>query len=361
MALDESERMQRYLRDMASLVNRKLEESVRSESSDKYIKSLLGRSGYVYDHKAIDKGILEPARYLLGLGGKRLRAVLTLAVIEAFGKRPADFVEFALVPEVVHNGTLIHDDIEDRSNVRRGHATVHVKYGLDIGTNLGDFLYFFPVVALIGSRKLSPETKNRALSVYVREMLRLSVGQAMDLAWHNQSVDLSRITEEQYLQTIANKTGSAFSMAAQMGGLVAGAPGKAVDALGRFGESLGMAFQIQDDMLNISQSGVAANKGGIGDDIKEGKVTLMVVRALRSSPAPDRRRLLEILRAHSSARRATEDYVRIMESCGAEPYARGVAERFARESWSAVSQLLPESGAKAWLKWLTGFAVSRTV
>lgn len=355
-----NERMQAYLKDMAALVNRKLEESVESKSSDRYVNSLLGRSGYVYDHRAIDKGILEPARYLLGIGGKRLRAVLTLAVIEALGKNPADYVEFALVPEVVHNGTLIHDDIEDRSEVRRGHATVHAKYGLDIGVNLGDFLYFFPVVALISSKKLTSEAKNRALSVYVREMLRLSVGQAMDLAWHNQSVGLSEITEEQYIQTIANKTGSAFSMAAQLGGIVAGAEDRVVEALGKFGESLGIAFQIRDDALNISESALAANKGGIGDDIKEGKVTLMVVRALRDSSAADRARLLGILRAHSSAKKAVSDYIGILRKCGADVHAQSVAVKFSDEALSAVESSLPESEAKEWLAWLARFAVSRT-
>src|SRR5271157_951518 len=111
--MDENERMMSYLKDKVALVNKKLEESVRSKSSDQYISNLLGKSGYVYHYEAIDKSILEPANYLLGMGGKRVRAALMLSVIEALGKKPADYLEFALVPEVIHNGTLVHDDIED--------------------------------------------------------------------------------------------------------------------------------------------------------------------------------------------------------------------------------------------------------
>ena len=360
-SMDENERMMDYLKEKVTLVNKKLEESVRSKSSDRYISNLLGKSGYVYHHKAIDKSILEPANYLLGIGGKRVRAALMLSVIEACGKSPNDYVEFALVPEVIHNGTLVHDDIEDMSRTRRGREAVHVKYGLDIGTNLGDFLFFFPMVALIDSKKLSIETKNRALSVYVKEMLKLSLGQAIDLAWHNQTVDLSSITEKQYLQTAANKTGCAFSLAAQLGGIVAGADSRSVRAFDRFGEALGIAFQLQDDVLNISKSGIAENKGGIGDDIKEGKVTLMVVHALRVAKERDKKRLIEILRMHSGDRKRIDECIGILEKYGAVEHARRLAHRFAKEAWLAVEGVLPRSEARDWIEWLTNFAVSRTV
>src|SRR5271157_4468240 len=125
-SMEYNERMMDYLKKRVALVNKKLEESVRSKSSDKYISNLLGKSGYVYHHGAIDKSVLEPANYLLSIGGKRVRAVLMLAVIEALGKNPDDYIEFALVPEVIHNGTLVHDDIEDSSKMRRGHEAVHV-------------------------------------------------------------------------------------------------------------------------------------------------------------------------------------------------------------------------------------------
>ncbi len=350
-----------YLKERVVLVNKKLEESVRVKSSDKYISNLLGKSGYVYHHKAIDKGILDPANYLLGMGGKRVRAVLMLSVIEAFGKNPNDYVEFALVPEVIHNGTLIHDDIEDSSNMRRGSEAVHIKYGLDIGVNLGDFLFFFPMVALIDSKKLSIKTKNRAVSMYVKEMLKLALGQAIDLAWHNQSVELESITEKQYLQTAANKTGCTFSMAAQLGGIVAGADDRTVRALDRFGKALGIAFQLQDDALNISESILAENKGGIGDDIKEGKITLMVVHTLKVASEKDKKRLIEILRMHTSDRKVIEECVAILKKYGAGEYAKKQADGLAREAWLSVKGVLPKSEATNWIEWLTKYAVSRNV
>jgi geranylgeranyl diphosphate synthase type 3/geranylgeranyl diphosphate synthase type I len=359
--MDENARMMDYLKKRVALVNRKLEESVRQKSSDRYISNLLGKSGYVYHHKAIDKSVLEPANYLLGIGGKRVRAVLMLSVIEALGKNPNNYLEFALVPEVIHNGTLVHDDIEDMSRTRRGREAVHVKYGIDIGTNLGDFLFFFPMVALIDSKKLSVSTKNRALSVYVKEMLKLAVGQAIDLAWHNQTVELSSITERQYLQTAANKTGCTFSLAAQLGGIVAGADDRTVNALDRLGKALGIAFQLQDDVLNISKSSLAENKGGIGDDIKEGKVSLMVVHALRAATEKDRKRLIAILRMHTDDKRHIAEFIGMLEKYGAVEHASRMARRFAREAWLAAGSALPKSEARDWIEWLTDFAVSRNI
>ncbi len=227
--------------------------------------------------------------------------------------------------------------------------------------NLGDFLFFFPMVALIDSEKLSIKTKNRAVSMYVKEMLKLSLGQAIDLAWHNQSVELESITEKQYLQTAANKTGCTFSMAAQLGGIVAEADDETVMALDKFGKSLGIAFQLQDDVLNISESTLAENKGGIGDDIKEGKITLMFVHTMSVANEKDKKRLVEILRMHTDDRKMIDEFVTILKRYKAEGYAKKYANQLAREAWLSVKEVLPESEAKNWIEWLTKYAVSRNV
>lgn len=152
-----------YLKVRAEFINTKIKEYLQVRSSDKYIETLLGKALYKYNNEAITESVLKPAWYLLELGGKRWRPVLMLLIIEALGKNPDDYVEFSVIPEVVHNATLVHDDIEDSSETRRGSPSVHMKYGIDVALNLGDFLFYFPVVALLDSKKLSMETKNRML------------------------------------------------------------------------------------------------------------------------------------------------------------------------------------------------------
>ena len=150
-------------------------------------------------------------------------------------------------------------------------------------------------------------------------------------------------------------------MAAQLGGIVAGADDKTVNALDKFGKSLGIAFQLQDDALNISESALAENKGGIGDDIKEGKITLMVVHTLKVASENDKKRLVEILRMHTGDKKVIDEFIDILRRYGAGEYAKKQADEFAREAWLSVKGVLPDSESKKWIEWLTNYAVSRNV
>ena len=355
------ENFEEYLKERAEVINSKLEDSVQKRSSEHYIETLLGRSGYKYDNEALTKSIFEPAWHLLGLGGKRWRPVLMLLVMEALGKKSDDFIEFALIPEIVHNATLLHDDIEDNSLTRRGKSAVHVKYGIDVGVNLGDFLYYFPVVALIDSKKFSDETKSRALSIYVREMLRVCVGQATDIAWHRFLVDPYRITEENYMQMVYGKSGVLASMAAQLAGVFAGADDATVAALGKFGATIGAAFQLQDDVLNIYESAVAESKGGIGDDITEGKMTMLVIHTLEKAEEKDKKRLVEILEMHTREKKLICEAIGIMTKYGAKEYSNALEKKIVTEAWAGIDKKLPPSEAKKRLKDLADFLITRSI
>jgi geranylgeranyl pyrophosphate synthase len=356
-----TENINEYLKRRADEVNAKLDEVLKHKASEQYLTTLLGRSGYIYDMDAINKSVFEPAWYLLGLGGKRLRSVLMLTVIDALGKDSSQYLEFSLVPEVIHNATLIHDDIEDGSADRRGSPAVHVKFGIDIGNNIGDFMYFFPLVVLLDSPKLTPETKRRAMSICAREMLRCTVGQAIDIAWHNFLVDPFGITEENYMQMVFSKTGVLSSMAAQLGGVICGADDALTSALGRFGSTLGVAFQIQDDLLNIIPSGVSKNKGGVGDDITEGKITIYAIHAFRTLPENERSRLMEILRMHTQDQKLKDEAIALILKSGAVEHASGIQNRLVAEAWAGVDKLLPDSAGKEKLKQLLEFVVDRQI
>lgn len=349
-----------YLAQNSKLVNSELEKYLKKRSDDRYIESLLGRAGYKYDTDAINKSILEPSWYLLDLGGKRWRPAIALLTIEALGKNPMDYLEFAIIPEVIHNGTLVHDDIEDNSPTRRSAPAAHIKFGIDVATNLGDFMYFFPLRALLDSKKLSVGAKNMIMSMYIANMTRLSIGQATDIAWHRGMVDPSTITTDKYLQMVHDKTGVLPRLAMEMGAIIAGADEKTLHALGKFGATIGIVFQIQDDVLAIYESNVAKTKGGVGDDISEGKITLMVIHVLEAGASEDKKRLIEILSMHTKDKALIDEAISIITKYGSKEYVTELGEKILKQAWDEADKLIPESGAKAILRDLTAFMISRS-
>ncbi len=353
--------MEAYLEGRALQIDAVIKEYLNDTNSQRYLGKLLGRSGYEYDSEAVTKAIIDPANYLLGLGGKRWRPILMLEVMEALGKNPDDYIEFSIIPEVVHNGSLIHDDIEDSSGMRRGAAALHVKYGTDVALNLGDFMFYFPMVAVIDSAKLSQDVKMRMLGIYQKDMLKITVGQAIDIAWHRNLVDPAHITEGKYLQMVDAKTGVLSGMAAELGGAIGGADDATIAALGGFGSSIGVAFQLEDDLLNVTEGRLAEGKGGVGDDIKEGKITLLVIHTLGHADESERRRLMQILKSHTSDRREIDEAIAIIDRYDAKAYTREMSQAIVSDAWSALEGLLPESEARNRIKQMSEFLIGRTI
>ncbi len=350
-----------YMKEKAKLINSELETYLKRKSSERYIEALLGRSGYEYDTDAITKSILEPAWYLLDQGGKRWRPILSLLVIEALGKDPDNYIEFSIIPEVIHNATLIHDDIEDDSDMRRGNLAVHKKFGIDIANNLGDFMYFFPLRALVDSKKLDEKTKSRVLSFYIREMTRVALGQSVDIAWHRGLVNPYEINEKKYLQMAHDKTGVLSRFACELGGVIGGADDVTVEKLGTFGAMIGIAFQLEDDILNIYESDLSKNKGGVGDDISEGKVTMLVIHTLSNAKEEERKRLIEILSMHTKDKEPIEEAIAIITKYRSREYVEELAYKLVREAWGTVNSSLPDSEAKSKLKELVEYLINRSV
>jgi geranylgeranyl diphosphate synthase, type I len=350
-----------YIKGRALDVDAKINSYLTDKTSTRYLETLLGRSGYMYDSKALLKAVIEPAKYLLDLGGKRWRPVLMLAVIDAFGKDSNEYLEFSIIPEVVHNATLIHDDIEDRSETRRGSPAVHIKYGVDVALNLGDFMFYFPVVALLDSKKIQKDAKIRLLEIYQKEMLKVTIGQATDIAWHNFLVDPLKVTESEYMQMAYSKTGVLSSMAAKLGAVLGGADEKTTEIFGTFGASIGVAFQLQDDILNVLESGVSESKGGVGDDITEGKITLLTIYTLAKADEQDRKRLVEILKMHTTDKTLIGEAIKILNKYGAIDYAKNLEQKLISDAWVNVDKMIPESKAKDTLKSMTEFLINRSI
>jgi len=309
---------------------------------------MYGPARYEYDAEAITQAISVPVWDILDRGGKRWRPVLLLLVAEALGKQASDVLDFVSICEIVHNGTLVVDDIEDASDLRRGKKCIHLIYGVDIAVNAGNAMYYLPLLVLKERKsQLSPETLIACYEVYSQEMMNLHFGQGMDIWWHSGKGKDPNING--YLQMCAFKTGTLARLSAKIAALVCGASGAAVDAIGRFAEAIGVAFQIQDDILNLVGEKFGDLKG-VGEDIHEGKRTLMVLHSFEHGSAADAARLREILNAHPSDQKTIDEAIAIIKKNKSIEYAREQARTIVTTAWHEVDSSLPHTDAKLKLK-----------
>jgi geranylgeranyl pyrophosphate synthase len=309
----------------------------------------------------LNKAVADPVWEFLDRGGKRWRPTLFLIICEALGRNPEEYADFAIIPEVIHNGTLMIDDIEDSSEFRRGKPCTYKVYGLDIAINAGNAMYYLPLLPLLEKRNFTAQTLNRVYEIYVQEMINLSMGQAMDIAWHRGLANADSISEKDYLQMCAYKTGTLARMSAKIASVLAGADNVLAEKLGRYAESVGVGFQIQDDVLDLISDEFAEKKGGRGQDISEGKRSLPVIHTLKTAGAKEGERLIEILNMHTSRQKLRNEAIGIMQKCGAIDYAKQQAREMVHRSWNEVDSLLPTSGAKEKLKAFATFLIERKI
>jgi len=352
----------KFLEEKATLIDKAIEKYLPREFSNKSILFKVNPPLYSSNLEALNKGIAEPIWEILDRGGKRWRPALFLLICEALGKNPEDCLDFAIISEVVHNGTLMVDDIEDSSELRRGKPCTYKIYGVDIAVNAGNAMYYLPLLPLMEKKAQFPAKITRDIyEVYVQEMINLSLGQAMDITWHRGIANADNLSEEDYLQMCAYKTGTLARMAARISAVMACASKDLVETLGRFAESIGVAFQMQDDVLDLTGKEFAEKKGGVGQDITEGKRTLMVIFTSQNASSADRKRLIQILNMHTSDQAFRDEAIALMQKYNAIEHVKRTATRIVEESWTEVDKLLPASEAKEKLKAFAEFLIKRTV
>jgi geranylgeranyl diphosphate synthase type I len=246
--------------------------------------------------------------------------------------------------------------------LRRGKPTLHKIFGEDVAINAGNFLYFFPLLALIKNKhKFKPEIVLRAYEVYNQEMMNIHLGQGTDIFWHKGKAE--NITEDEYLQMCAYKTGCLSRMSAKLAVVLSGGSKELAKAAGRVAEAMGVGFQIQDDILDIALSGEEREKFGksFGNDIKEGKRTLMVIHTLKKATPEDKKRLLEILNKHTDDMKERREAIKIIQKYGSLEYAMGVAKKIMADAWQEADRLLKPSPAKQRLREFVNFLIERKV
>lgn len=230
------------------------------------------------------QSLYEPVRYVLSMGGKRLRPCLMLMAYNMYRDDAETILPQACALETYHNYTLLHDDLMDNANVRRGHATVHVKWDANTAILSGDSM----LVLSFQRMMQCDDAKIRAvLSLFTETALEIGEGQQYDMDFESRT----DVTEEEYLEMIRLKTSVLLACALKMGAVLASAPDSDADNLYKYGEHIGLAFQLQDDYLDVYGDPKVFGKA-IGGDILCNKKTYMLINAFNRADESQRRELL---------------------------------------------------------------------
>jgi geranylgeranyl diphosphate synthase type II len=310
------------------------------------------------------RSLEEGCRFVLTGGGKRIRALLVLLACRAVGGRARQALPAAAAIEVMHNFTLVHDDVIDRAPTRRGRPTVHTRWDINTAILVGDVLLADAYRSLAEVRGAD---HRRLFDVFTRGLLEVCDGQAFDIAFERQP----DVTVRQYFSMIERKTGSLIATATELGGIIGGGSRRQTDALRRFGLRLGRAFQIQDDLLDVVADPESFGKTP-GGDILEGKKTYLLLRAAATTAGSDRALVDRILRREGSTeawrdadghvtpegRRVVVEMAELYDRQGILDDARRLVERNTNEALAAL-ELLPSSGARAALSVLADDLTTR--
>jgi len=253
--------------------------------------------------------LLEPLKDIISRGGKRWRPLLMTLVCETLGGGDSA-VSLSPLVEFCHNASLIHDDIEDESDRRRGKPAVHKIYGVDTAINSGTFFYFLSSACI---ESCALENRGHIYKLWTECIRRLHLGQATDIFWHRNISFVPQI--EEYYVMCSMKTGSLARFSAELGAYTAGAPEEAARQLGEAAEKLGIGFQILDDVKNLT-TGIPGKT--LGDDIVEGKKSLPVLLYLNKYPE-NRERVFSNFRAarlKGPSAPEVDDQIEILKSAG---------------------------------------------
>ena len=298
------------------------------------------------------ESLYESSEYLIKAGGKKFRPALTLLSCQAVGGKPEKALKAAAAIELTHTFSLIHDDIMDNDDTRRGKPAVHKVWGEPLAILAGDSLFAksFELLSQSAEDNIAYERVVDALQVLTNSCINICEGQALDMAFE----DTFNVTKDEYMNMIYKKTGDLITASTTIGAIMGGASSNEIQALRTYGKQIGLAFQIQDDYIDLT--GDESIGKPVGSDLVEGKKTLMVVYALEKANKEDHDRLVELLEANDES--IIPEAMEILEKYGAINYARSKAYDCVIESKQALS-ILPDSDAKDALFKLADFVFTR--
>lgn len=284
--------------------------------------------------------LYKASRQIVDAGGKRLRPFLVLKSCKLAGGREEDAIPTAAALELLHTFTLIHDDIMDQDEKRRGVPSVHAQWGVPIAIVAGDLLFakvYEAITSYTDPKHVSPKRILQVLKELSEATIALCEGQTRDMMFESKET----VSEEEYLEMIKGKTAALFEVSARCGGILGGAKKRKVKRLGDFGHYSGIAFQIIDDVLALTADEKLLKKP-VGNDVRKGKQTLIVVRALKKATKSQRRKILETLGNQEASPEQIRETIKLIDSLGAIEYAKKLAEKYIKKAKKAL-EVFPAS------------------
>jgi geranylgeranyl diphosphate synthase type II len=324
-------------------------------SSQRYnhYKSLIEQRLASVTDKKLPRGIYEPAEYILAGGGKRIRPLLLILCCEAVGGKSEDALNAAAAIEILHNFTLVHDDIMDNADTRRGRETVHKKWDRDTAILSGDGLIGFAYKFLLLTK--SPRIHDIAKS-FTTAIIEVCEGQSYDKEFELRK----EVSIDEYIMMINKKTSELLKCCAEIGALIGGGTPGEITALKDYALNIGLAFQIQDDMLDITADEKTFGKK-TGGDLREGKKTYLLLKALEVVKDPvSRQKLLSVI-DNKGVKNENDipEIKKIYETNGILESCSKAVEDYTTEANSKLD-IIKESHAKDMLCWFSGMLLNRT-
>ncbi len=289
--------------------------------------------------------IRQISQYIINSGGKRLRPILVVLMAQAFAYNGKNHIQLAAIIEFIHTATLLHDDVVDESDMRRGNKTANEVWGNSASVLVGDFLYSRSFQMMVTINNLD------VMNILANATNTISEGEVLQLL----NIGNLDITEKQYYQVIKNKTAQLFEAGCELAALISDADKNIIAKMARYGEYLGMAFQIADDMLDYAIDNDELDKN-IGDDLAEGKLTLPLIYLLENGNDGDKAMIAEAIKSQST--KHLKSIQKRINETPALKYTQEKANEFAALAKKQLTDL-PESEAKEALIFLCDFACHR--
>ena len=298
-------------------------------------------SSLPYDRQP--SGLYEPIRYVLSMGGKRIRPSLMLMAYNLYKENPEAVLPQACALETYHNFTLLHDDLMDNADMRRGHQTVHRKWNANTAILSGDTML---ILSFHRMMQCPEHTLKAVMETFTETTLEIDEGQQMDIDFETRD----DVQEEEYIEMIRLKTSVLLACALKIGAIMAGAPKEDVDRLYHFGERMGLAFQLQDDFLDVYGDPAVFGKA-IGGDILCNKKTYMLINALNAADESQRKELLEWIDAdHPDAQQKIAAVTALYNIIGVDKMAQAKIEQYFAEARACLEEVNVESDRKQVLR-----------
>ena len=316
-----------------------------AKTVNKYLKSKL---------KGNPKKLYDAAGHLIVHGGKRLRPYMVIRSCQILGGKTSNAMPAASAVEMVHNFTLVHDDIMDNDEMRHGVPTTHRKYGMPIAILAGDVL-FSKAYQVISDTKLSPVATTHLISRLAKACVDVCEGQLLDV---KMAEERKIPTQSQYIEMIGKKTAALFDVSCAMGAICATNKVKDISNLSSFGRNLGIAFQITDDLIGV-MGDPKITKKPVGNDLREGKKSLPILMAIKLAKGKDKKIILKAFGNSKISRNDLNKAVDVIRSLGIEDSVRKQALKYAEKAEKSLSKY--SGSAKTELVALLDFVVKRSV